>query len=197
MSGVPESAVAAAAALFIFALPAVAADAEAGRAKAQVCAACHGAEGNSDNPQWPSLAAQPAQFIATALFMFREGNRKDALMSPMANGLSNAEMQDLAAYFSAQKAAPPRHKSRSENAAAGPGLAKKFHCSQCHGAAMRGQQHIPRIAGQQYEYLRAQLRGFKAGTRADIDGNMTSATQALSEKDIEVLVDYIAGLETP
>ena len=188
---------AAAAALFIFALPAVAADAEAGRAKAQVCAACHGADGNSDNPQWPSLAAQPAQFIATSLFMFREGNRKDALMSPLAKGLSNAEMQDLAAYFSAQKAAPPRHKSRPENAAAGPGLAKKFNCSQCHGAAMRGQQHIPRIAGQQYEYLRTQLRGFKAGTRADIDGNMTSAAQALSEKDIEVLVDYIAGLETP
>ena len=187
----------AAAALFIFALPAVAADAEAGRAKAQVCVACHGADGNSDNPQWPSLAAQPAQFIATALFMFREGNRTDALMSPMAKGLSNAEMQDLAAYFAAQKAAPPRHKSRPENAAAGPELAKKFNCSQCHGAAMRGQQHIPRIAGQQYEYLRTQLRGFKAGTRADIDGNMTSAAQALSEKDIEVLVDYLAGLGTP
>jgi cytochrome c553 len=195
--GVPQSAVAAAAALFIFALPAVPADAEAGRAKAQVCAACHGADGNSDNPQWPSLAAQPAQFITTSLFMFREGNRKDALMSPMAKGLSNAEMGDLAAYFSAQKAAPPRHKSRPENAAAGPDLAKKFNCSQCHGAAMRGQQHIPRIAGQQYEYLRTQLRGFKAGTRADIDGNMTSAAQALSEKDIEVLVDYLAGLETP
>ena len=197
MRGVPQSAVAAAAALFIFALPAVPADAEAGRAKAQVCAACHGADGNSDNPQWPSLAAQPAQFIATSLFMFREGNRKDALMSPMAKGLSNADMGDLAAYFSAQKAAPPRHKTRPENAAAGPDLAKKFNCSQCHGGAMRGQQHIPRIAGQQYEYLRTQLRGFKAGTRADIDGNMTSAAQALSENDIEVLVDYLAGLETP
>jgi cytochrome c553 len=106
-------------------------------------------------------------------------------------------MDDLAAYFSAQKAAPPRHQSRPENAAAGPALAKKFNCSQCHGPAMRGQQHIPRIAGQQYEYLRTQLRAFKAGTRADIDGNMTSAAQGLSEKDIDALVDYIAGLETP
>jgi cytochrome c553 len=195
VKGAPQSAAASAVALFLFALPAAAADAEAGRAKAQVCAACHGADGNSTNPEWPSLAAQPAQFISTSLFMFREGNRKDPLMTSMAKGLSNAEMNDLAAYFSAQKAAPPSHKSNAENAAAGPGLAKKFNCSQCHGPALRGQQHIPRIAGQQYEYLRTQLRGFKAGTRADIDGNMTSAAQALSEKDIEVLVDYIAGLE--
>jgi cytochrome c553 len=194
VKGVPQSAAASAVALFLFVLPAVAADAEAGRTKAQVCAACHGADGNSANPEWPSLAAQPAQFISTSLFMFREGNRKDPLMTPMAKGLSNAEMSDLAAYFSAQKAAPPRHKSSPENAAVGPGLTKKFNCSQCHGPAMLGQQHIPRIAGQQYEYLRTQLRGFKAGTRADIDGNMTSATEALSEKDIEVLVDYIAGL---
>ena len=194
MKGVPQSAAASAVALFLFALPAAAADAEAGRAKAQVCSACHGADGNSANPEWPSLAAQPAQFISTSLFMFREGNRKDPLMTPMAKGLSNAEMSDLAAYFSAQKAAPPKHKSSTENAAAGPGLAKKFNCSQCHGPAMLGQQHIPRIAGQQYGYLRTQLRGFKAGTRADIDGNMTSAAQALTEKDVEVLADYIAGL---
>ena len=112
MRSVPKSAVASAAALFIFALPAVAADAEAGRAKAQVCAACHGADGNSDNPQWPSIAAQPAQFIAMSLFMFREGNRKDPQMTPMAATLSNADMNDLAAYFSAQKPeAPAQRKS--------------------------------------------------------------------------------------
>jgi cytochrome c553 len=159
-----------------------------------ICAACHGPEGNSVNPAVPSIAAQPAQFISTSLFMFREGNRKDPQMSPMAKGLSNADLNDLGAYFSAQKAAAPRHRSRPENAAAGPGLAKNFNCSQCHGPALLGQQHIPRLAGQHYEYLRVQLRGFKAGTRADIDGNMTSAAQALADKDIEVLADYIAGL---
>ena len=62
---------------------------------------------------------------------------------------------------------------------------------------MLGQQHIPRLAGQQYEYLKTQLRGFKAQTRSDLDGNMTSAAQALTEKDIDVLVDYISGLGTP
>jgi len=58
-------------------------------------------------------------------------------------------------------------------------------------------QHIPRLAGQQYEYLETQLRGFKAQTRADLDGNMTSAAQGLTDKDIDVLVDYISGLGAP
>ena len=159
-----------------------------------LCAACHGEGGNSVNPAVPSIAQQPAQFITTSLFMFREGNRKDPQMSPMAANLSNAEMNELAAYFSKLKAAAPKHRSKPENAAAGPGLAKKYNCSQCHGPAMLGQQHIPRIAGQQYEYLLVQLKGFKAGTRADIDGNMTSAAKAASEQDLEALADYLAGL---
>jgi len=186
---------AASAVAFLF-VPIVAfAGAAEGEKKAAVCVACHGEGGNSVNPQWPSLAGQPAQFISTALFMFREGNRTDALMTPMAKPLSNADMNDLAAYFAAQKAAPPKHKSKPENIANGPALAKKYNCSQCHGPQMLGLQHIPRIAGQQYEYLMIQLKGFKAGTRADIDGNMTSAARALSEKDAETLADYIAGLK--
>jgi cytochrome c553 len=159
-----------------------------------LCAACHGEGGNSTNPAVPSIAQQPAQFISTSLFMFREGNRKDAQMSPMAANLSNAEMNQLADYFSKQKAAPPKHQSKPENVAAGPGLAKKYNCSQCHGPALLGQQHIPRIAGQLYEYTHTQLKGFKAGTRADIDGNMTSAAKALSDQDLEALADYVAGL---
>ncbi len=191
----------AAAAAFIAALPpvfwieaAAGADIEAGRQKAQVCVACHGPSGNSANPVMPSLAGQPAQFISTELFQFREGNRKDPQMTPMAANLSNADMNDLAAYFSAQKPAPPTHKTDPANAAAAPALAQKFNCTQCHGPALLGLQHIPRLAGQQFEYLKTQLRGFKAQTRADLDGNMTSAAQALTDKDIDVLVDYIAGL---
>jgi cytochrome c553 len=157
-------------------------------------AASHRENGKYAKPAVPSLAQQPAQFISTALFMFREGNRKDPQMSPMAEKLSNAEMNELAAYFSKQKADAPKHKSKQENAAAGPGLAKKFNCSQCHGPQLLGQQHIPRIAGQQYEYVLAQLKAFKAQTRADIDGNMTSAAQRLSPQEIEVLADYLAGL---
>ena len=160
-----------------------------------LCVACHGDGGNSVNPEVPSIAQQPGQFISTSLFMFREGNRKDAQMSPMAANLSNRDMNELAAYFSKQQAAPPKHQSKPESVAAGPGLAKKYNCSQCHGPRLLGQQHIPRIAGQQYQYIRTQLKGFKAGTRADIDGNMTSAAKAASEQDLETLADYLAGLE--
>jgi cytochrome c553 len=160
----------------------------------QLCAVCHGPEGNSIIPANPSLAAQPEQSISIQLFQFREGNRKDAQMTPMAANLTNKEMNELAAYFSKQKPAVPSHKTSPENAAAGAKLAQQFNCAQCHGPALRGQQHIPRLAGQQYEYLLAQLRKFKAQKRADLDGNMTSAAQPLSEKDIEILVDYAAGL---
>ena len=159
-----------------------------------VCAACHGPDGNSLNPEVPSIAGQPRQFLAMALYQFRSGNRKDTQMTPMAEKLSNAEMNDLATHFAALKAAPAKHETRPENAQAGPELAKKFNCVQCHGPQLLGQQHIPRIAGQQPAYLRQQLKGFKAGTRADIDGNMTSAAKALAEADLEVLADYIAGL---
>jgi cytochrome c553 len=189
---IAQSAAAAAVALFIFG--AGAADPAAGKAKAQACAACHGPEGNSQNPAVPTLAGQPEQMIATQLYQFREGNRKDAQMSPMAANLSNAEMNDLAAYFASVKAAPPKHQTSAENAKLGPELAKKYNCTQCHGPTLHGQQHIPRLAGQQPDYLRAQLKGFKASTRADMDGNMTSAAQALSDKDIDVLADYLAGL---
>jgi cytochrome c553 len=185
---------AAAATVALFICIAQAADPELGKAKAQVCAACHGNDGNSTDPAVPSLAGQPAQAITTQLFQFREGNRQNPQMTPMAANLSNADMNDIAAYFSSLKAAPPRHQTTAANLDLGPQLAKKFNCTQCHGPALLGQQHIPRIAGQQLEYLRAQLKGFKASKRADLDGNMTSAAQALTEKDIEVLVDYLAGL---
>jgi len=181
-------------ALFLFCNTTLGADAQAGKAKAQICAACHGNDGNSADPAVPSLAGQPAQAISTQLFQFREGNRKNPQMSPMAASLSNADMNNLAEYYAGLKAAPPKHRTAPGNASAGPELAKKFNCTQCHGPALLGQQQMPRLAGQHAEYLRAQLTGFKAGTRADLDGNMTSAAQALNDKDIEVLVDYIAGL---
>src|SRR6266852_4909756 len=139
--------------------------------KAQACVACHGPGGNSTDAAMPSLAGQPAQFISMQLFMFREGNRKDPQMSPMASSLSNAD--------------------------AGRRLSEQHHCVQCHGPALLGLQHIPRLAGQQFAYLRTQLRGFKARTRADFDGNMTSAAELLSENDIEILADYLSGLTPP
>jgi cytochrome c553 len=171
------------------------ADPKAGEQKAQVCAACHGPGGNSAIPANPSISQQPELFLSTALIMFRDGIRQDPQMSPMAEKLSNDDVNDLAAYFSRQKAAPPQHKTSPANASAGPGLAQKFNCTQCHGAKLLGQQQIPRLAAQHFEYLQKELRLFKASKRADMDGVMTSAAQGLTDRDIEALSDYMAGLE--
>jgi cytochrome c553 len=186
-----------AAALLFFVWPsaALAADAAAGQQKAQPCGACHGAEGSSVLPAVPSLAGQPAQFIATQLLMFREGRRKDAQMSPFAQGLSNADLNNIAAYFAAQKLTPPSATPDAATMEAGARIAKQFNCTQCHGATLLGQQHIPRLAGQQSEYLKTQLRGFRATSRFDMDGQMTSAAAALSDADIETLSNYMAGLK--
>ncbi|HUR88800.1 MAG TPA: c-type cytochrome [Ramlibacter sp.] len=161
----------------------------------QLCAACHGPNGNSQNAAVPSLAAQPAQFIGTQLVMFREKRRTDPLMSPVADTLTNADINALGKFFSAQAHEPPARKPGDEAMAAGKALAEKFNCVVCHGPALKGQQHIPRLAGQQPEYLRAQLRGFRAGTRFDMDGNMTSAARPLGDADIDVLANYLSALD--
>lgn len=112
----------------------------------------------------------------------------------MAAKLTNAELRELGKFFSEQKAAPPQHKTSPEAAAAGPGLAQKYNCVQCHGPKLMGLQHIPRLAGQQYEYVKAQLHLFKQGKRSDIDGNMTSAAKSATEQELDTLADYVSGL---
>jgi cytochrome c553 len=165
---------------------------EEGRTKAQVCAACHGADGNSAMPGIPSLASQPKQFIVTALFEFREGKRANPVMGPMAASLSNTDFNDLAAYFASLPAKASG--AAAGDAEAGKRLTVQNNCVACHSANLMGQQHIPRLAGQRAEYLRDQLTAFKATTRTDMDGTMTSAAQALSAQDIDVLANYLAGL---
>ena len=124
---------------------------------------------------------------------FREGNRKNPIMSPFAADLSNADMNNLAAYFASEKRTTS-HVTSPQNLSLGPELANKYNCTQCHGPNLQGLQHIPRVAGQQHQYLMTQLRGFKAQTRSDMDGNMSSAAANLTDNDIVILSDYIAGL---
>ena len=161
----------------------------------QLCFGCHGENGNSTNPAVPALSAQPAQFIATQLIMFREKRRNDPLMSPIAAPLTNAEISALGKFFTAQPRAAPAKKPSEATVAAGRRITEQFNCVACHGAALKGQQHIPRLAGQQADYLRTQLQGFKAGTRFDMDGNRTAAAQPLGPADIDVLADYLSTLE--
>lgn len=183
-----------AAALALPASPVRAYDAEAGRQKAEPCAACHGPQGNSATPGVPSLAGQQPRYLILALYQFRAGRRRSEAMSPFAAPLADEDLGDLAAYFAAQAPAPPRHETDPARAAAARQLAQQNHCVDCHGPMLLGQEHIPRIAGQDAEYLLAQLRSFKAATRADIDGLMTSAALPLADADIELLADYLAGL---
>lgn len=170
---------------------------EEGRQKAEVCGACHGADGNSTIPTIPSLAGQPKQFIVSALFMFREGRRKNDQMMPFVEKLKNADLNDLALFFSSQKMTAPTRATAAENVALGKTITEKNNCVACHTATLTGQQHIPRLAGQQIDYLREQLKLFRASTRADFDGTMTSAVQGLTSSDIEILADYLSGLSVP
>ena len=170
---------------------------EEGRQKAQVCAACHGADGNSPSSAFPSLAGQPRQFLVTALFMYREGRRESAVMKPFVEKLTNPDLNDLALYFSSQKLAPPTRKALPDTIARGKAITEKNNCVQCHAAALTGLQHIPRIAGQHKDYLLEQLKGFKASKRGDFDGTMTSAAQALTPEEIELVADYLATLDVP
>lgn len=77
----------------------LAGDVEAGKAKAATCAGCHGAAGVSNNPLWPNLAGQQAGYLAKQMKDFRDGNRNDPMMSPMAKPLSDADIDNLAAYY--------------------------------------------------------------------------------------------------
>ena len=116
-------------------------------------------------------------------------------MNALAAPLSNADINDLGSYFAAQAPPlPPGVALAADAAAAGRALADKLFCTQCHGADLKGQQHIPRLAGQRADYLRTQLIGFKAGTRFDMDGNMTAAAQPLTPADIETLATYLSAL---
>jgi cytochrome c553 len=173
--------------------PARAADLEAGQRKAVACAACHGADGNATIPGTPSLAGQPNYFTHWQLIKYRDGRRKDPQMSPFAQNLSDADMADLAAYYEAQRPRPRPAATDPAKVAEGGRLAALHHCTSCHRPDLSGQQQVPRLAGQDFDYLLKLLRGFKAKTASDLDGTMTMAAQPLREEDIESLVHFMAG----
>jgi cytochrome c553 len=189
--------VAAAVSFVVLAPRAEAADAEAGRKKVERCGPCHGPAGNSTLPTVPSLAGQPPTYTYYQLILFRDERRRDPQMTPFAAGLSDADMQDIAAYYAAQAAAAPKGAPDAATIAAGERLTAAHFCTSCHTPNLMGQKHIPRLAGQPYEYLLKQLRGFKTQTASDLDGSMTTSAQPLTDQDIEVLARYLAHLPPP
>lgn len=176
--------------------------ADAGKAKSAVCAACHGVDGNSINPQWPSLAGQHAGYIAAQLDHYQQGNRNDELMSPQAAALSGEDMADLAAYFSSQtlspKEADPAFAARGAEIYRGGDRDRGITaCIACHGP--RGQGNPPAgypvIAGQHANYLADQLRLYASGERSSDAGQMMrSIARRMTENDIQAVASYTQGL---
>ena len=176
------------------AAPAFSADAEAGRRKAEPCAACHGPAGNATIPGMPSIAGQPTMYTHWTLIKFRDGRRKDPQMSPIAEKLSDEDMADLAAYYAAQHAHPRPAGVDPTKTADGKRIAEYYHCSSCHRPQFTGHEQVPRLAGQDLAYLTKLIRGFKQKTASDLDGTMTMATQPLRDEDIDPLAHYITSL---
>jgi cytochrome c553 len=162
--------------------------------KAAMCVGCHGVNGNSSMPGTPSLAAQNARYIYLQLRDFQEGRRENPMMSPMAADLSRAEMQELANYFSKQKLTSKNFKADPAKAKLGQAKADETLCAMCHLGEFVGQNEIPKVAGQNFDYVVKTLKDFKAKNRTNDAGNMTSVASTLSEQDIENLGHYIAGL---
>jgi len=162
--------------------------------KVETCVACHGPGGNSTNGAFPVLAGQNARYIYLELRDFKEGRRKDPSMDPIAAPLTQADMLALADYFSKQKPTPNGFVADAGKVVAGRKKSDEVLCPMCHQGEFAGQNEIPRVAGQQYDYIKKQLADFKARRRTNDAGNMTSVAATLSDADIENLAQYIANL---
>ena len=188
-------------------------DSEAGKAKAAVCAACHGVEGISASPDFPHLAAQVPGYIARQLKAFKTGSRINALMTGQVAALSDQDMADLDAYFSSKPAVESVVKTADVQALVGDidpvelfakgeklyrgGDAKRSiaACMGCHGPAGTGiPSQYPRISGQSAKYLHSQLLAFKAGERTDDRDIMNSIAFRLSTEEIGALSLFLQGL---
>ncbi len=162
--------------------------------KAAVCSACHGDGGRSTIPINPILAGQTSRYLYLQLRDFQEGRRSDPQMSPMVKDLSRDELRELSDWFAQQKPPIQNFKVDAEKAKLGKVKADDTLCTMCHLGGFKGQNEIPRVAGQHYEYIVKQLKDFKARRRTNDAGNMTSVSGTLSDADIDNVAHYLVGL---
>ena len=163
-------------------------------AKAAACVACHGPQGNPAMAGMPALAGQTARYMYLQLRDFQEGRRNNDLMSPMAKDLTRDDMRELSAWFAAQKTAPQRFQPDAAKARLGKAKADETLCTMCHLGGFAGQNEVPRVAGQPFDYVLKQLTDFKARKRTNDAGSMTSVSATVSDADIENLAHYLASL---
>ena len=177
-----------------------------GQIAEQVCAACHGADGNSGTPANPKLAQQHADYLVKQLqdFKVAEGEktaeRPSAVMAGFAATLSEADMRNVAAFYASKQAKPGKSKSPSTTALGMKiwrgGIAEKSvpACAGCHGPAGAGiPAQYPRLAGQHAEYVQSQLESFRSGKRAN-SPQMNTIAARLSDAEIAAVSDYAEGL---
>src|SRR5215831_2893782 len=187
-------------------------EAKADSAKGQsiankVCAACHGADGNSAIAANPKLAGQIPEYIQKQLGNFKatggkKAERENPVMGGMAAGLSDQDIRDVAAYFAAQQTKPgaakhPETLEQGRRIWRGGDLAKGLPaCAGCHGASGAGlPAQYPRLAGQYSEYIEAQLKAFRAGERRnDANKMMQTIASKMSDPEIRAVADYASGL---
>jgi cytochrome c553 len=173
-----------------------------------VCAACHGADGNSPSPANPSLAGQGADYLTLQLSHFKDGVRANPIMAGMAAGLSPEDMKALGLYFSQQKPKGMTAKDR-ELAMLGQKLYRGGNnatglpaCAACHAPTGVGiPVRYPRLSGQRADYTLAQLKAFKSGERGmDKDGKdtngrvMVQVASKMSDQEMRAVAEYAAGL---
>lgn len=182
---------------------AAAGDAQAGKDKAQVCAACHGADGNSPNPEWPNLAGQHARYTSKQLANFKAGEqRNNAIMAGQVATLTPEDMADLGAYFATL--APAGGFVSEERLALGERIYRGGNqetgvpaCLACHGPNGAGDPMggVPLLSGQRATYTANQLKAFRGGMRAnDRLRIMREASRWLSDEEILAVSEYISGL---
>jgi cytochrome c553 len=180
--------------------------AEAGQAKAAVCAACHGADGNSTaNPEWPSLAGQHPVYLERQLQAFKEAQRPDAGMQGFSQTLSEQDMLDIATYYADQtitvKGADPALVDRGQRIYRG-GIPERgiAACIACHGPSGSGNPlaGYPRLSHQHAQYLSATLRAYRSGDRRSdtaLNQVMRNVAELLLDDEIEALASYMQGLD--
>ena len=179
--------------------------AEAGKARALTCTACHGPEGNSASPMWPNIAGQNAPYLLAQLKAFKDGRRVDPLMSSQAMMLSDEDMANLAVYFenlpaAAQSLADESLLERGEALYRGGNKEDKASaCMACHGPTGRGNPaaKYPALQGQHAAYTAKQLNAYADGARKT-DGKtrmMRDIAANLDKEDIAALSSYVQGLK--
>ena len=169
----------------------VAGDVSAGRKKhAASCASCHGDNGISPNDTWPNLAGQNTAYLVRILAAYKSGAQTDVMMSPVAKPLSDADIQNLAAYYAGLSCKAPPGETRAGDAAAGKALSKN--CTACHGeTGIAANPAWPSIAGQKSVYFANTLKAFRAGLRKD--PMMAGVVRGLSDADIANLAAFYAA----